>query len=120
MSHGGYWSIMEKISVDEVRSFLHANDFDVTVFREWLSEKFNKSMRRPFTTPSDFDADSIHGAILGFKNKHCRDNDLRNIIHFLVFHHYMVKWHKVFPDYEYNIMRAKIAFYAGKSLDGSG
>jgi hypothetical protein len=29
-------------------------------------------------------------------------------------------WHKIFPDYEYNIMRAKIAFYAGKSLDGSG
>jgi hypothetical protein len=120
MSFGGYWTVMEKTSVDEVRAFLISCDFDVQAFREFLSEKFNKSLRRPFTNPDDFDAESVRGAILGFKNKYCRNNDLRDILHFLIFHHYMILWHKVFREGELKIMRAKITFYAGKSLDGSG
>jgi hypothetical protein len=32
----------------------------------------------------------------------------------------MILWHKVFREGELKIMRAKITFYAGKSLDGSG
>lgn len=120
MSNGGYWAIMEKISVDEVSSFLHTNDFDVQVFREWLSEKFNKSMRRPFTSPSDFDVESIHNTILSFKNQNCNLNDLRNVIHYLIFHHYMVLWHKIFAHHEYIIMRAKIFNYASKGKSGAG
>jgi hypothetical protein len=114
---GGYWGIFERISVADMRIFLDSVDYDVSETCVWLSNKFNTALHRSFTNPSDFDLKSVHLAILGFKNRHTSEFDLRNIIHFLVFHHYMLLFHKIEKSYELRIMQAKIAHHAGVSLE---
>ena len=120
MSNGGYWTIMERTTVDEVKGFLNSCDYDTQSFREFMSDKFNKCLSRSFTVPSDFDVESVHNSILSFKNPNCNLNDLRNVMHYLIFHHYMVLWHKIFAEHEYNIMRAKIANYSSKGKSEAG
>jgi len=113
----GYWAIFERISVSDMKNFLDSVDYDVGETCSWLSNKFNYSLHRSFSSPSDFDLKSVHLAILGFKNRSASLHDLRNIIHFLVYHHYMVLFHKIEKSYEINIMRSKIAHHAGVSLE---
>lgn len=118
MSNGGYWTVMEKITAPETKSFLEQNDFDVSVFREYLSEKFNRALHRPITEPNDFDLEGVQLAICGFKNKASTLYDLRNILHYLIFHHYMVIYHKLMSEPEFRIMRAKILFHSSRDKGG--
>lgn len=113
----GYWPIFEKIPVADTKVLLNSVDYDVAEFANWLSNKFNSALHRSFCQPSDFDMMSVHLAILGFKNKSCKDADLRNIIHFLVYHHYMMFFHKISKKHELALMRSKIAHHAGVSLE---
>lgn len=113
----GYWGIFERISVSDMKSFLHSVDYDVAETCAWLSHKFNSSLHRTFSSPQDFDLKSVHLAILGFKNSNSSLYDLRNIIHYLVYHHYMLMYHKIDKKHELNVMRAKIAQLARVSLE---
>jgi hypothetical protein len=116
MSFGGYWVVYDSTPVSEVKEFLNVNDFDVTCFKEYLSNKFNRHLRMQLTSFSDFDNVSVHLVILGFKNKNLNPNVLKNIIHFLIYHHYMVLYHKISSDHEINQMRQKIAGQIGVDL----
>ncbi len=116
MSFGGYWVVYDSTPVSEVKDFLSFNDYDVTCFREFLSNKFNRSLKKPITSFSDFDSVSVHLVILGFKNKSLDTNVLKNIIHFLIYHHYMILYHKILADHEIYQMRSKIANHIGVDL----
>jgi hypothetical protein len=116
MSYGGYWVVYDSISVTEVKEFLSFNDFDVTCFKEFLSNKFNRCLKKPFTSFSDFDNVSVHLVITGFKNKSLNPNALKNIIHFLIYHHYMILYHKISSEHEVAQMRNKIANQVGVDL----
>jgi hypothetical protein len=118
MANGGYWTVMERISVDDVKSFLDQNDFDVTAFREYFCERFNRALHRNIALPENFDSESIYLTVRGFKNKYSKSNDLRNILHYLIFHHYMVIYHRLNSEPEYRIMRAKILFHAERKPEG--
>jgi len=106
---GGYWEVYYTISVDELRSYLEFNDFDVTLFKEYLSNRFNKTLHKPLTSPQDFDNISVGLVIHGFKKYPKELNTLKTILHYLIYHHYMLLFHKVTPDYELLQMRSKIA-----------
>ena len=118
MASGGYWTIMEKVTVSDVKSFLEQNDFDVTVFREYFCEKFNRALHRQVARPEDFDSEAVYLTVRGFKNKHSTPNDLRNILHYLIFHHYMVIYHRLTSEHEYRIMRAKILLHTERKPEG--
>ena len=116
MSYGGYWVVYDSTPVSEVKEFLSFNDFDVTCFKEFLSNKFNRCLKKPFTSFSDFDNVSVHLVITGFKNKSLNPNVLKNIIHFLIYHHYMILYHKISSEHEVAQMRNKIANQVGVDL----
>jgi hypothetical protein len=116
MSYGGYWVVYDSTPVSEVKEFLSFNDFDVTCFKEFLSNKFNRCLKKPFTSFSDFDNVSVHLVITGFKNKSLNPNVLKNIIHFLIYHHYMILYHKIYSEHEVAQMRNKIANQVGVDL----
>lgn len=116
MSYGGYWVVFDNTTVDEVRDFLNFNDYDVIAFRDFISNKFNRNLKVPVTSPIDFDNVSLHLVILGFKNKSLDRNVLRNIIHYLVYHHYMILYHKISTEHETFQMRNKIANQIGVDL----
>lgn len=118
MANGGYWTIMERVRVDDVKSLLENYDFDVMVLREFMSEKFNKALHRPISSAINFDIEASRLVIQGFKNKECSVNDLGNILHYYIYHHYMVLYHKLDSNYEFVIMRAKILFHASRSKGG--
>lgn len=116
MSYGGYWVVYDSTPVSEVKEFLSFNDFDITCFKEFLSNKFNRCLKKPFTSFSDFDNVSVHLVITGFKNKSLNPNVLKNIIHFLIYHHYMILYHKISSEHEVAQMRNKIANQVGVDL----
>lgn len=118
MANGGYWSIMEAVTAGDIKVFLEQNDFDVSVFKEYFCLKFNRALHRQISSPEDFDNEAIYLTIRGFKNKHSTPNDLRNILHYLIYHHYMVIYHKLQPEPEYKIMRAKILLHAERQAKG--
>lgn len=106
---GGYWEVYDKIPVEDLISFLEFNDFDITLFKEYLSDKFNKTLRKPFTSPDDFDSISVGLVIYGYKHFRKELGTLKVILHFLIYHHYMLLYHKVAPEQELLQMRSKIA-----------
>ena len=118
MANGGYWTIMEAITVSDVKVFLEQNDFDVSFFKEYFCKKFNKALHRQISEPEDFDNEAIYLTIRGFKNKNSTPNDLRNILHYLIYHHYMALYHKLQTEPEYKIMRAKILLHAERKPEG--
>jgi hypothetical protein len=112
-----YWPIMEKVTVDVTLTFLNSEDFDVREFSNWLCVKFNTALHRTFCSPTDFDLVSLHLAILGFKQSKISNDGLRNILHFLIYHHYMIFMHKIDKGSEISVMRAKIAKISGVNLE---
>lgn len=114
---GGYWVVYENTTVDEVAQFLNSVDYDVAEFCNWLANKFNRCYHRTFANHFDFDTVSVHLAILGFKNKNSSLNDKRIILHFLIYHHFMLINHTILKDPEIKLMRAKIAKNAGINID---
>jgi hypothetical protein len=116
MSFGGYWEVYDSTPVSEVKDFLSFNDNDVTLFREFLSNKFNSSLRKPLTSTEDFDSVAVHLVILGFK-KNLEPKTLKNTIHFLIYHHYMILYHKISVEHELLQMRSKIANHIVIDLD---
>jgi len=114
---GNYWVVYENTSVSEVEQFLQSCDYDVAEFCNWLAHKFNSSFHRTFVFHTDFDTVSVHLVILGFKNKNCSLNDKRNILHFLIYHHFMLINHKISREHEVNLMRYEIARDAGIDLE---
>jgi hypothetical protein len=115
--YGGYWDVYDSITVDDLRVFLEFNDFDVSSFKEYLSDKFNKILKIPFSSPEQFDSISIALVILGFKRIKKDSGTLKSIVHFLIYHHYMLLYHKVSQDYELFQMRSKIANHLGLNLE---
>lgn len=108
--------IVENLKVDEVRHFLRVNDFDAGSFADYISNKFNSTYHTSFTNPSDFRPIDCKLLAESFKQK-IDEKALKQIIYLFVHHHLMIIQHKLFPEGELKVMRAKISFYSGVSLE---
>lgn len=108
--------IVENLKVDSVRFFLSVCDYDVFHFQEFISDRFNKTYRSTYTIPENFNL--MDCKLLAMSFKRVQDEKvLKHIIYLFVHHHLMILQHKLYPDGELKVMRAKICFASGIFLD---
>lgn len=108
--------IVENMKVGDVLAFLNSCDFDPVEFRSYLSNKFNRTYHTEFTRPQDFQVSDCKLLAQSFK-RNLDSKVLKQIIYLFVHHHLMIIQHKLFPDGELRVMRAKISFHSGISLE---
>jgi hypothetical protein len=114
-----YWMVVEKISLSELKSYLTANNNDYDKFVEYMVIKFNLVYGRDLASPSDFDRPSTT-MILESLKKGLNYYDLSTSIRLYVFHHWMVFHHKTFKVPEINVLRAKLSYHTGETLESVG
>ena len=114
-----YWMVVEKISLNELKTYLTINNYDYFKFVDFIAEKFNLVYGQQLAVSSDFDRASTLMILEAIK-KGLNYYDLATSIRLYVFHHWMVIYHKTFKLPEINVLRAKISYHTGETLESVG
>ncbi len=111
-----YWMVVEKISLSDLKNFLVSNNYDYNCFVEYITSKFNLVYGKNLAVPSDFDRPSTL-MILESLKKGLNYYDVSTSIRLYVFHHWMIIFHKTFKVPEVNVLRAKLSYHTGETLE---